>query len=457
MIEIARGPRRLLLTGTAVLVFLALPREASAHGIGGRSDLPLPLEYFLVAALVVLLASFGLLAVAWPRPRLQGGRRWRGTGWLPPEWLTIVLRWVGVTGLALVVTAGLLDGGQGGNLGPIVVWVVFWLVIPFAAVATGNLWQVLNPWRAIGGLIRSEGPDGPGRLGVWPAAFALLAFVWLELIHPGSGDPATLAWAALFYTGYLALWTRVTGVSRAMASADAFTVYHRLFSGIAPFGRDAEGRVRYRGWLRGLVALPEWPGLAFFANAAIGSVTYDGLAGTPFWDDMGFALVGSAQHAIWFTTISLLIVVALVHLAYLGACRWAARAANTPGLRTTEVAASFAHTLVPIAVAYAFAHYFTLIAFEGQSLLAAFSDPFARGWDLFGTADFSPDFTWLPPVAVWWVQLIVILIGHLVAVTLAHDRALARLPGGDSVRSQYAMVALMGLLTCTGLTVLAVA
>lgn len=451
-----RSARRLLLSGTVVLMLLALPAGAFAHGIGGRSDLPLPLEYFLVAALVALLASFGLLAVAWTRPRLQGDPRWRGAGWLPPPWVTAVVRWAGVSGLVLVVAAGLLDGGGSGNMGPVTVWVVFWLALPLAAVVGGNLWGVLNPWRAVGGLIRSEGPDGPGRLGVWPAAMALLAFVWLELIHPGSGDPATLAWAALGYTGYLVVWTRVTGVSRAMASADAFTVYHRLLSGIAPVGRDGEGRVRRRGWLRGLVALPEWPGLAFFATAAIGSVTYDGLAGTPFWDDVGFALVGSAQHSIWFETLSLLTIVALIHLAYLGACWWAARAAGAPGLGTASVAASFAHTLVPIAVAYAFAHYFTLIAFEGQSLLAAASDPFGRGWDLFGTADFSPNLTWLPPVAVWWVQLIVILIGHLVAVTLAHDRALARLPAGESVRSQYAMLALMVLLTCTGLTILAV-
>ena len=52
----------------------------------------------------------------------------------------------------------------------------------------------------------------------------------------------------------------------------------------------------------------------------------------------------------------------------------------------SKVATRFAHTLVPIALAYAVAHYLTLIVFEGQQLVAAVSDPFGLGWDLFGTA-----------------------------------------------------------------------
>ena len=40
------------------------------------------------------------------------------------------------------------------------------------------------------------------------------------------------------------------------------------------------------------------------------------------------------------------------------------------------MARSFTHTLVPIAFAYAFAHYFTLVIFEGQILFSTVSDPF---------------------------------------------------------------------------------
>jgi ABC-type sulfate transport system permease subunit len=118
-----------------------------------------------------------------------------------------------------------------------------------------------------------------------------------------------------------------------------------------------------------------------------------------------------------------------------------------------RVAARFAHTLVPIALAYAVAHYLTLIIFEGQQLIAALSDPFALGWDLFGTADRKVDFFITASEPVWYVQVAVIVTGHVLGVILAHDRALADF-GRDAVRSQYAMLLLMVALTTLGLLIL---
>jgi hypothetical protein len=404
---------------------------------------------------VVLLVSFGALAVLWPRPRLQDGPRYRGRGWRVPPWLSALAGGFGVFVLLLVIVAGLFGGGgTGDNVAPVTVWVLFWLVLPFTAAVAGNLWSALNPWAALGRMMRLHGEPGPGRAGVWPASLALVAFVWLELVYPFSGTPATLGRAAVVYTLYLLAWTVAVGVDRAMTSADAFTVYHRLLSGIAPLGRDGEGRLRRRGWLRALPVLPRWKGLAVFAVAMIGTVTFDGLGETLLWDDFTFALVGTAQHAIWFRSLSLVAVVAAVGAGYLLACWAAIRLARSP-MRVGEVAASFAHTLVPIALAYAVAHYFTLVAFEGQFIVSAISDPFGRGWDLFGTADYRPNFTWLAPTAVWWIQLATVVVGHVAGVTLAHDRALAVFRGERAVRSQYAMLALMVGLTALALFVLA--
>jgi hypothetical protein len=117
------------------------------------------------------------------------------------------------------------------------------------------------------------------------------------------------------------------------------------------------------------------------------------------------------------------------------------------------VAGRFAHTLVPIALAYAVAHYLTLILFEGQQLIAAVSDPFALGWDLFGTAERSVDFFITASEPIWYVQVGVIVTGHVLGVVLAHDRALADF-GREAVRSQYAMLLLMVALTTLGLLIL---
>lgn len=445
--------RRGVLAG---LLLVAVPLPALAHGVGGRGDLPLPLEFFLVGAGIVLLASFGALAVLWPEPRLQGGPVEDARGRRIPAWARWALRLAGVGALATVVIAGLVgDPSLRTNSAPLLVWIVFWLVVPFGSAVIGNVWAEVSPWATLGRWLRLDGRDGaPGRLGVWPAAVAFVAFTWMELVYPDSGDAGALALAAVVYTLYMLVWMERVGVDRAVAAADGFAVYQRLLSGIAPFGRDAEGRLVRRGWLRALTALPQWPGLVFMVVAMIGTVTYDGLSGTPWWDSFSATVAGSSQ-SIWLGTLALLLTVALIAAAYLAASWWAARIAGSPDLGPLDVARSFAHTLVPIALAYAVAHYFTLIVFEGQMLLSSLSDPFGLGWNLFGTADWVVNFTVLSPTAVWWLQSIAILAGHLAGVVLAHDRALAIFPPARAVRTQYAMLALMVLLTGLGLTILA--
>lgn len=185
-----------------------------------------------------------------------------------------------------------------------------------------------------------------------------------------------------------------------------------------------------------LTALPERPGLWAFVVTAIGTVTFDGVSVTDWWPEWGsvgntFGLVGA---------------VAVVGLAYLGACQAAVVMTSTQKT-ALEVAQRFAHTLVPIGVAYAVSHYLTLIFFEGQQLISAASDPFGLGWDLFGTAERRIDFFIRSPEPVWYLQVGLIVIGHVVGAILAHDRALADFEGVDAVRSQYAMLVLMVFLT----------
>ena len=447
--------RSALLLGTVAALVVGTPSPALAHGIGGRSDLPVPLEFFLVGGGVVLLLSFGLLAVLWPTPRLQDGPQYRGRGWAIPGWLAGALQVAAVGFLGLVIAAGLAgDPDVRTNIAPVSVYVVFWLILPFLASVAGNVWSSLNPWAALGRCLGLDrGPAGTGPAGVLPAAGLFVAFTWMELVYPSSAEPRALGVAAVVYTaGMLAAMAR-QGVDRTVASTDAFSVYHRLISAIAPLGRGPDGRIHRRGWLRALPVLPQWRGLVVFVVAMIGTVSYDGLSATPLWDDVSFALVGRAQDSVWFGTAGLLAVVAVVGVGYLGASSWAARSSGT--MTGSDVARSFAHTLVPIALAYAVAHYITLIAFEGQLLFAAISDPLGLGWDLFGTADHRADFTWLSPSLVWWTQVTAIVGGHVLGVVLAHDRSLAVFEGEKAVRSQYAMLTLMVGLTMGGMSILA--
>ena len=117
-----------------------------------------------------------------------------------------------------------------------------------------------------------------------------------------------------------------------------------------------------------------------------------------------------------------------------------------------RVAQTFAHSLIPIAVGYHVAHYFTQYVFQSQDLVRLASDPFGRGSDLFGTAGSRIDFNVVSPNAIWAVQLAAIVGAHVIGLVLAHDRALQLAPRArHAVRSQYPMLALIVLLTVNGL------
>ncbi len=448
--------RRLAALLLLVAALLSVPSVALGHGIGGRLDLPVPLSYFVVGAGVVLVISFVALAILWPEPRLHVGPLHQ------PARLTVRRGWVlpslGLIGLFLVIgqlvppLLGLETDPTRPSIAPVLVWVVFWLVIPFAGALIGDWYTDINPWRSLASGVRTGRAERVGlldRLGVWPAVVALLAFTWLELVYPDSGSPVVLGTAALAYSLFLMGAMVYAGRETGLAVFDAFTPYNRLISAISPLGRRADGRLVWRGWLRALTVLPAWPGLAALVVTAIGTVTYDGASATQSFGrsmgDFGQTMLGE--------TLLLIGCVLAVGVAYWIAS-WAAARMIGGEWTAPKVAARFAHTLVPIALAYAVAHYLTLIVFEGQQLISAISDPFALGWDLFGTAERKVDFFITAAEPVWYAQVAVIVTGHVLGVVLAHDRALHDF-GTEAVRSQYAMLLLMVALTTLGLLILA--
>lgn len=426
-----------------------------AHGIGGRADLPIPLTALIGGASAVLLITFVGLGMLWREPRLQDGPRYDRPG--PSPRTRTLLGWVGVVFLGLVIgqvfiaILGVERVLVRPTIAPVTVWVLFWLVVPFAGALIGNWYTDINPWRTLSrwtGVGSVERPGWLDSMGLWPASVLFVVFAWFELVYPRSGDPTMLGIAALVYTLGILVVVAVAGRETGLAVFDFFTPYNRLISAISPVGRDVEGRLVWRGWLRSLTVVPEWPGLWFFVAVMIGTVTYDGAAGTEWFR----TITGGIGDTRIGATFLLVATVNVVALGYYLACAAAARL--DPGRWTTaEVAQRFAHTLVPIGLAYAISHYFTLIIFEGQQILAAISDPFGLGWDLFGTAGYRVNFFIRTSAPIWLAQVTFIVLGHLVGVVLAHDRSLRDF-GRGAMRSQYAMLVLMIALTSLGLLIL---
>jgi hypothetical protein len=293
-----------------------------------------------------------------------------------------------------------------------------------------------------------DGAVAPYRWGRWPAVAALAGFVWLELVPTNRAQPRTLAIAILLYT--VAVLAGVVRWGRGwLQQGEGFTVFFGLLANMAPFYADDEGRIRMRPHLTGLVGLKPDPATQAIVIVALGSTSFDGLSRTRFWIDLTRNM--SDLERTLLSTAGLIWAMSVVTLAFVGAMRITGRLHRR---RFQELSASFVHSLVPIAFAYALAHYFSLLIFEGQSALALASDPLGRGWDLFGTAGNAVNFTLVSTTVIAYVQASGIVAGHVAGVVVAHDRALAVFPHKEATRSQYPLLAAMVLFTVGGLALL---
>jgi hypothetical protein len=125
-------------------------------------------------------------------------------------------------------------------------------------------------------------------------------------------------------------------------------------------------------------------------------------------------------------------------------------------LSVSQTACAFVLTLVPIAVAYHLAHYFSLLVTAGQFMIPLASDPFGFGWNLFGTAGYKVDLGAVSPYVFWYGAVVLIVAGHVIAVVLAHVEALRLFVSPRAAAaSQVPMVALMVAYTMVSLWILA--
>ena len=151
------------------------------------------------------------------------------------------------------------------------------------------------------------------------------------------------------------------------------------------------------------------------AALGVSSIIFDGLSQTEVFFDL-FGAPGIAVRTV-LLFIFLGIVVALAFAV----------------ARTVSLGAIGAG-LVPIALGYLIAHYMTYLLIDGQRIVIAVSDPFQKGWDIFGTAFFAPTGAWLPPGLVWTAQLAAVVGGHMLGAWGGHVVAAADAPAGISAR-----------------------
>ena len=450
---------RLAAWPVAAALLLAMAEPAHAHGLGGRLDLPIPIWQFAWAAAFAVLVSFAALGHYWTRPRLgpasrgvplPAGLESVGRSLLP------ITRLIGVAVLAVTIHAAFRgDPDTASNLAPYVAFVLVWVGVAVASAFVGDLWATVNPVATLtypAGRIRSPvrprlEPE-PARDGESISLLGIVVFLWMELAFHQGAAPRTIGAYLVLYT--MALMAGATYYGRAWARrADGFSVLFRTISALAPLHRDARGTLRLRYPVTGLARMSMGPGSVRLVLVVIGATTFDGFSRSSFWLDIvsnrsGWELTAVNSGGLVF---GIGVVMALYRVAI-------AAMARMTGEPEHELGDLFGPSLVPIMVAYTVAHYFSFLVFEGQNLIRLASDPYGLGWNLFGTAGWRVDYTILSTGAIAWTQTSAIAVGHMVAVLVAHDRALERFPPEMAVRSQYPMLAAMIAFTIGGLLLL---
>jgi hypothetical protein len=197
---------------------------------------------------------------------------------------------------------------------------------------------------------------------------------------------------------------------------------------------------------RGLLeSRPVAASMMAFILLLLATVLYDGLIGTGEWALLEDALREGMPSltGIALRSAGLLVIWLLFLGAYLGICAamsWVASGSPRP----LEVARCFALTLIPIAIGYHVAHYLVFLLVQGQYIIPLVSDPFGRGWDLFGTAGYRVDIAIAGARFAWYMAVAAIVTGHVLAVYLAHRRAIEVFaPVRVALATQVLLTALM--------------
>ncbi len=413
------------------------------HGIGSRSDLPLPFWLVLTAAATTLVISVVVVAYAWQEPKWEhvGGRpvpKLEAVVWAPTTTLVgrlialivFVLAWLGI-----FAGRDLLTNPAFGY-----VFVLCWVGLVPVSLLLGNVWQSWN----VAQLIPAR-KTGPLDVGVWPAAVALFAFEFFELVQPDRATlPVLRVWATLWLIWLIAWWL-LMGRDR-LAGFEPFTAYAKLLSQLAPW-HGASGRLLLVNPVRKAATWQGAPGTWAVGVVLLAGTAFDSLSSGSAW--VQFVQDSVLPRAIW-DTLGLIGVTAIVAVTFTLAARL-----TTP---VKGVVNHLGSTLAPIVAGYAIAHYGTLLLLEGQRTLSLLSDPLGLGWNLLGTSNWAVNASFANhPTLIASLQVLAIIAGHILGVILAHERTL-QLTGATSrvaaIRSQIPMTACMVGYTICGLLLL---
>jgi hypothetical protein len=436
------------------VVALPLVEWALAH-VGGLSRVTanagVPSWLTVLTGGVLVGASFLFNSLLTDHEAVRAVNGWRAVLPSPAaarRGVALACRAVGVLVLAVVLVASFFGPRTPyQNFAILVVWAGWWAGYAMSTYVVGNTWPVLNPWRSLAAVLPDADRSVPAAWGAWPSVAGLLGLVYVEVVSPLASNATALG-------GLVAAYTVVTlaGAARYddwFETVDPVSRVFRLYGRVAPIQyRDDGVSVRLPGTELTERSSTDEPGAVAFVVGLLWVTTFDGLVATPLWNGVARPLVDSLGVGGLVQSVVVLGLYAAALLAGFGAFlaiyRLAAERARESAdsfVATDAIEGWFAPSLLPIAAGYHIAHFLGYFLSLSPALASVLAHPLGG----------AP----APMVAVlpgWFgtLQLAFVVLGHLLAVWVAHALAMDLFPGTlRPIRSQYPFVVVMMVYTMT--------
>ena len=474
-------------------------RSVDAHVFVQPFSPPVPLLFCLVGAGAAIIVSFILIGFFsqnpmgfsnYPRVNLL---RWKLFQLLNSTGVTFSVQFISVLIFTLLIVAGLFGNSDPlHNLAPTFVWVIWWVGVAYTSAFLGDIWSLVNPWKITfswaenfwsqlnGGKRLSPMLQYSPNWGVWPGLVLFMVFAWVENVYSDSVMPSRISHLILIYSGITWIGMFLFGKETWLRCGETFSLAFGFLAKFAPIGRPATQLESKDGIpqnadfrlfgprdsleRQGLNLRPLGAGLIdleavsisqmLFVLSLLATVTFDGLTGTLLWINIQSFLQEYLTSVTLLGTLGLASSILIFSAIYLFFC-WLMSIFAGTNFSFLEFGRSFVYTLIPIALAYHLAHFLMFLLIQGQLIIPLASDPLGLGWDLLGTTGYRVNFGILSPDLYWFISVIAIVGGHIIAVFLSHNIALRLIADRRyALRSQYPMLTLMVVYTVASLWII---
>jgi hypothetical protein len=449
-------------------LLFVLPKIANAHSFGTVYTLPIPAYLYVYTGGAVILFSFLIISFFLKENNntnlsVEKEIKFNFLSRVFTGKNTKIISTLSLGVFVLAILSGYLgENVSAKNFNMNYFWIFFVLGITYLSSIIGNIYELINPWKIIASKIPDKFKGGvvyyPEWIGYFPALIFYFVFIWLELF--GKLTPFSLSKILLDYTVINIVGIYIIGSINWFKYCEFFSILFRLVSDTS-FLQVKDEKLFWRIPFSGLLETNITRfSLLLFSIFILSSTAYDGLKETDilmvnyiiYFEDFFSNLVGVNALQI-FHTFNLGLLLAVFTTLYLLFIYLSIKIINSKQ-KILDVAFKFAPSLIPIALVYNIAHYFTLILTEGPKMLSQISDPFGVGLNLFGTANWKINY--VPDTFyVWHIQVGLIVIGHIVAVLISHIIAVKVFETRKkAIISQLPMLVLMIFYTMFGLWIL---